>query len=93
MYKFTFHTMQDGTSGEPQCASWDFDLKRMHLVLSLSAAYKLIVIILFNHLIHYAEWRTEGCVTAEKDGSVVTCNCNHLTNFAILVVSVKMCCI
>ena len=25
-------SMQNGTSGEPQCASWDFDLKRTHLV-------------------------------------------------------------
>ena len=31
-------SMQNGTSGELQCASWDFDLKRMHLV---HADYKL----------------------------------------------------
>ena len=28
--------MQNGTSGEPQCASWDFDLKRMHSVLTIN---------------------------------------------------------
>ena len=82
--------MQNGTSGEPQCASWDFNLTRMHLVLPISL---LLSYFLTIPLIHYAEWRTEGCVTAEVNGSVVTCNCNHLTNFAILVVSVKMCCI
>ena len=38
--------MQNGTSGEPQCASWDFDMKRMHLVLTIS----YIVMILLNHL-------------------------------------------
>ena len=33
---------------------------------------------------------TDGCETdlAEMDEGVVTCNCNHLTNFAILVVSI-----
>ena len=32
-------------------------------------------------------WTTEGCVTtAVSDDGVVTCECNHLTNFAILVV-------
>ena len=36
-------------------------------------------------LLHNTEWTTEGCVTAEVNGDVVTCNCNHLTNFAILV--------
>ena len=38
---------------------------------------------------HISEWTTDGCVTdlAEVNESVVTCYCNHLTNFAILVVS------
>ena len=32
------------------------------------------------------EWTAEGCETNwDINGSVVTCNCNHLTNFAILV--------
>ena len=31
-------------------------------------------------------WTVEGRET-NINGSVVTCNCNHLTNFAILVVS------
>jgi hypothetical protein len=34
-------------------------------------------------------WTTEGCtidVTQLEEG-IVTCECNHLTNFAILVVS------
>ena len=30
-------------------------------------------------------------MTAEVNGDVVTCNCNHLTNFAVLVVSVCVC--
>jgi len=33
------------------------------------------------------EWSTEACQTAvSKD--VVNCTCNHLTNFAVLVVSI-----
>ena len=30
-------------------------------------------------------WTTEGCRT-EVNGDVITCTCNHLTNFAALVV-------
>ena len=36
----------------------------------------------------YIEWTTEGCETTEVNESVVICNCNHLTNFAVLVVSI-----
>ena len=37
----------------------------------------------------YAEWTTDGCMTdlAEVNEGLVTCYCNHLTNFAVLVVS------
>ena len=43
---------------------------------------------ILNEYLLILEWTTEGCVTAEVNGSVVTCNCNHLTNFAILVVEI-----
>ena len=45
-------------------------------------------------LLYVAEWTTEGCETdlGEVDG-VVTCNCNHLTNFAVLVVSIPSVCV
>ena len=33
-------------------------------------------------------WTTEGCNTiVDESGRLVTCVCNHLTNFAVLVVS------
>ena len=34
----------------------------------------------------YTEWTAEGCETdlSEVNEGVVTCNCNHLTNFAVL---------
>ena len=31
-------------------------------------------------------WTTEGCITIVGDDGVITCNCSHLTNFAVLVV-------
>ena len=31
-------------------------------------------------------WTTDGCAFIEIDGNVVTCRCNHLTNFGVLVV-------
>ena len=35
-----------------------------------------------------SEWTTDGCERVEVNESVVTCNCSHLTNFAILVVRI-----
>ena len=32
-------------------------------------------------------WTTAGCETVSSVDGVVSCECNHLTNFAILVVS------
>jgi hypothetical protein len=33
------------------------------------------------------DWTTEGCITNNVgENGIVTCSCNHLTNFAILVV-------
>ena len=32
------------------------------------------------------DWITEGCTTIVGEDMVVTCNCTHLTNFAVLVV-------
>ena len=32
------------------------------------------------------DWITEGCTTIVGEDGVVTCSCNHLTNFAVLVV-------
>ena len=31
-------------------------------------------------------WTTDGCELTGIDGNVVICQCNHLTNFAVLVV-------
>ena len=63
--------------------------------LSLSHQfYKATMHALNKHHTHhwlimcYTEWTTEGCQTA-VNGDVVTCTCNHLTNFAILVVSIS----
>ena len=33
----------------------------------------------------YGDWSSDGCNTSDSD-SQVTCNCDHLTNFAILLV-------
>ena len=34
-------------------------------------------------------WTSEGCTTIDDGSGVIHCNCTHLTNFAILVVSVR----
>ena len=37
-------------------------------------------------------WSTEGCTrrTVDNNTGLVTCDCNHLTNFAILLSSIGM---
>lgn len=32
-------------------------------------------------------WSTEGCTRVASSDGVVTCQCTHLTNFAVLIVS------
>jgi hypothetical protein len=32
------------------------------------------------------QWTPDGCSTSVGQGGIVTCRCNHLTNFAVLVV-------
>lgn len=36
------------------------------------------------------DWTTEGCTILQSLESMVECSCNHLTNFAILVVGVNI---
>ncbi len=36
-------------------------------------------------------WITDGCTTTIVDNSTFSCSCTHLTNFAVLVVSVLTC--
>ena len=32
-------------------------------------------------------WITNGCITIVGEDGIITCECNHLTNFAVLVVN------
>lgn len=45
------------------------------------------------HIISLADWKDDGCSTklSESNNSTVHCECNHLTNFAII--AVQTCCI
>ena len=36
------------------------------------------------------DWITDGCITIVEEDGIVTCNCDHLTNFAILVVMLRL---
>ena len=59
---------------------------------TISLTHQSILHIANSVALCYTEWTTEGCVTAEVNGDVVTCNCSHLTNFAILVNSSESTC-
>lgn len=42
----------------------------------------------------HGDWSSEGCETIsgseENNGSIIECHCSHLTNFAVLLVSLKI---
>ena len=39
---------------------------------------------------YIADWKSDGCSRVESDPAMpVQCSCNHLTNFAILAVSMN----
>ena len=94
--------MQNVTSQPPpRCVSWDFDSEGIYTVFAITdntsisdMCYIMSYPIQLVWLLYVAEWTTEGCETdlGEVDG-VVTCNCNHLTNFAVLVVSIPSVCV
>ena len=43
----------------------------------------------FNLRDGIGDWAEDGCVLVSADSEGITCHCNHLTNFAVLVVSVR----
>ena len=64
-----------------ECVSWDF---------RRAGIYSMIVYVemIGCYLIKCTEWINQGCVTEFSPGSCdAVCNCSHLTNFAVLVVS------
>ena len=36
----------------------------------------------------YGDWSSDGCYVTTSNSTVVICECNHLTSFAILLVSI-----
>ena len=39
----------------------------------------------------YGDWSSEGCITSSNDSQIM-CQCDHLTSFAILLVSMLLIC-
>ena len=46
----------------------------------------------WNHSLYATSggWSTKGCIKTEVKDGLVVCECNHLTNFAILLVSIVL---
>jgi len=57
---------------EPVCVSWDFD-----------------GVVDPGTNVTRGNWTDNGCMltSTDNDSGVFVCSCNHLTNFAVLVVS------
>ena len=70
--------LQDSTY--PHCVYWDF--AAAGIIYSSKCTYILMVVIGGN-----GNWSTDGCTTTiNNDPNSVTCRCDHLTNFACLLV-------
>ena len=74
--------VENGTN--TTCNFWDFTADGKHNILSCHS---------FTHFLldGYGEWSSLNCQVAEENDTSVVCECNHLTNFAILLVSTIQC--
>ena len=81
----------------PQCTSWNFSaVGKFYLVTAclwcralihdVSCGEKHFNIPVTHTLGGRGNWTTDGCELTGIDGNVTICECNHLTNFAVLVV-------
>ena len=59
---------------------------RLHLMLPLVHA----VCVLCLHIDGRGDWNTRGCMLVNETEDNVTCQCDHLTSFSMLLVS--QCC-
>ena len=52
--------------------------------------FEIVYLAVSNYLFieNRGNWTTEGCETEDLENRTVRCRCNHLTNFACLVVCV-----
>ena len=44
-------------------------------------------LVMFTHTDKYGNWSNQGCNETAINSTLVICECNHLTSFAILLVS------
>ena len=47
----------------------------------------MLLLLFFLSLEGFGDWSSRGCSVAMETEEMVTCECDHLTNFAILMVS------
>ena len=52
-----------------------------------------MLLFMFTHTDGYGDWSNQGCNETVINSTVVTCDCNHLTSFAILLVRITRQCI
>ena len=69
-----------------RCVFWDFKASSKSLLSSALLALKITDIILLDD---NGDWNTDGCnlTSFNQTTNVASCECDHLTNFALLVVS------
>ena len=80
---------ENDSTSDPECVFWDFS---MNGNICHYCVYKWLIIICLC-IGNQGGWSQDGCqLIPEMNGTddYYTCNCSHLTHFAVIAVSVKM---
>ena len=73
-------SIQNINGSDPACSFWDQALDGINTIINLPEMP-------LWYIDGYGGWSTKGCVTMNNSTDTkVTCMCDHLTNFAILLV-------
>lgn len=52
-------------------------------------SFDVDLIFVYCHIGNTKPWQTDGCLTVNKMDDVVECSCDHMTPFAVLLVSTE----
>ena len=71
------------------CVFWDFELdsKRCDIALYLNIHYACVH---YPFIDGFGAWSQNGCNISNETDSIITCQCDHLTPFGVLFVSVSI---
>ena len=70
------------------CVFWDFELDSKNTQYSTCTLCMLISVCI-PCVDGFGAWSQSGCNVSNETDSIITCQCNHLTPFGVLLVSIS----